>query len=173
MLQTALRTLLIPFTLAIGLAVIQPEAALAGSFTSADGSCSISAPDQWRRREDSESSAAILIGAPGELYTNVWVESKADFVKMDLPTLAKDRVDSMVKNLTNGTASDAKEVTVAGKKGLQFEIRGEIDNLRIGYLYTILESDENFYRVLGWTTLSKFTSTVPKFQEMLQSFNGK
>ncbi len=103
----------------------------------------------------------------------IYPNEKADFVKMDLPTLAKDRVDSMVKNLTNGTASDAKEVTVAGKKGLQFEIRGEIDNLRIGYLYTILESDENFYRVLGWTTLSKFTSTVPKFQEMLQSFNGK
>ncbi|MFN8392836.1 MAG: hypothetical protein U0136_21260 [Bdellovibrionota bacterium] len=144
---------------------------LTKKFNCPGDACTISTPSDWRLRDDSKNELAIEAG--DETYTTIWTEPKEDFVKMDLDTLAKKRVDEMSKKLAGPTVGPGKQVVVGKQKGLQFEVGGGIDNYNISYLYTILEGEKNYFRVLQWTLKSKYPAKRPLYEQVLQSFEGR
>ena len=70
---------------------------------------------------------------------------------------------------------DAQDVThtagvpVGGMRGLSAEMREETDDLELIYWLYFLENDDDFVRVVGWTTAEREADNRQAVQNVMQS----
>jgi hypothetical protein len=55
-------------------------------------------------------------------------------------------------------------------KGVQYEITGSVDGVRIKYLHTTLEGKKYFHQIIAWSLTSKYDSNKATFDKILDSF---
>ncbi|MBT9314335.1 hypothetical protein [Leptothoe spongobia] len=85
--------------------------------------------------------------------------------------------DQYLSFLDRGLTQEQAEVpttmtSLNGLNALQYEVRGRVDNLPIVYLHTTVEGNENYYQVVGWTTVEKYGAAKEELQTVIQSFRG-
>jgi TM2 domain-containing membrane protein YozV/Tfp pilus assembly major pilin PilA len=136
-------------------------------FYSDNKSVSILVPDSWKT-EDLVPGALISVAKKGdETYAVVLADSKVDFDKsltLDAYTdLIQKQLVSVVKN--GDLVSSPKNMTISNLPAKQFLYQGSVEGVKIGYVITLIESDDNFYRVLTWTLQSR----LEKNKELLKN----
>lgn len=139
---------------------------------STDGKCQITVPGGWKSDTDLHEDAVIQTSQRfGELYLVVLPSNKRDFSdEMTLESLTELLRTDMKKNVKQAVSTDLVETTVNGLPGQQFEMSGEVDKIKVKYIYTVVETSNNFYQILAWTLASRYDSNKQKLLDVTNSF---
>ncbi len=106
-----------------------------------------------------------------EMYVIVLTEAKTDFTdEMTLDQFTTITHDSMTSNLTAPDSSPPLPVTINGNSGRQYEIQGEVKNVKLAYLITTVETAEHFHQVITWTLRSRIDKNQTTLQQVAGSF---
>ncbi|AWB45751.1 hypothetical protein DCC85_17185 [Paenibacillus sp. CAA11] len=140
-----------------------------------DDSIEVKVPSNWSTGLNLSPDADIQAAAPAsEDYIVVLRESKTDFPdNVTLNDYYKVILDNMKGSMTNPEQTEPKQVTINGLKGMQYELTGEVDKIKISYLITILESDKNFTQVLLWTRANMMDQKRPGYTDIVNTFTEK
>ena len=140
--------------------------------SSDDGKTQISVPSSWT--VDKELNTAANIQASnrlGEQYVVVISESKASFgQKIDFDYVTKFIQDDMLKKMTNGQILGQTDATVGGFPAKLFEATGEISNVKVKYLYALVNAPQNFHQIITWTLQDRYDDNKSKLQDVINSF---
>ncbi|WP_010269079.1 PsbP-related protein [Paenibacillus senegalensis] len=142
-----------------------------------DGLTAITLPPGWQEMPGLNPEASIQaakVSMSDENYLLVISENKADFsdgtALEDYMGLIKDI--QMAQSIENGSFTDPQASTINGMNAYQFEVRGEVEKVKIGYLVTLIESNDHFHQVIFWTTDHKLDNSKGEYQEALQTFEA-
>ncbi|HEX9961360.1 MAG TPA: hypothetical protein VGB00_10530 [Pyrinomonadaceae bacterium] len=139
---------------------------------STDGKYQITAPGGWQKQTSLNDEATLqAANLRGELYVIVISESKEDIdasVNLDLVTDAVK--ENLTKTVTGATFSEPVSTTVNGLPAKQFEVSGEVEKIKVTYLYSLVDAPQNYYQVITWTLTPRFESGKGKLQEVINSF---
>ncbi|CAN5222388.1 hypothetical protein BH20ACI1_BH20ACI1_24640 [soil metagenome] len=139
---------------------------------STDNISQITVPGSWKKRTDLHEEAVIQAGNPfAEQYMVIIRDDRTDFGKnFTLDTITEIARDNFTKAATETSLTDPIPVTINGYSAKQFETSGEVENIKIKYLYAIVETPNSFYQILTWTLNSKFDENKSTFLEVINSF---
>ncbi|HSE41536.1 MAG TPA: hypothetical protein VLH08_12315 [Acidobacteriota bacterium] len=138
---------------------------------STDGCCSVTVPGSWK--EEKELNAQANLQASNrlkELYIIVISESKEDFQEMTLERHSELTRTEFAKSLTTPEVSEAAFVTVNKNNGVQYQISGAINNVKIVAFHTTVETPKYFHQILAWTIKSRLEKNKPILQSVIESF---
>ena len=140
--------------------------------TSTDGVCSITVPSSWQENLSVNPIANIVEGSPlQDQFIMTISESTADVTdSFTLDNFYNNIKENMLSSITNSEISDLGEVTINGLKGMQFELKGEVEGVKLGYLVTAVQSENHFHQVIAWTLQSTFDSKRDELNEIINSF---
>lgn len=140
--------------------------------TSKDGDCQLTVPGTWREDSDLHEEAIIQTSQRfGELYVVVLSSNKEDFTnEMTLDSLTKMLRASMSNNLMQSESTNPVRTTVNHLPAEQFEMSGSISGIKAKYVYTVVETPDNFYQILAWTLASRYDSNKQKLLDVTNSF---
>ncbi|BBI33024.1 hypothetical protein [Cohnella abietis] len=140
--------------------------------TSEDGKLEITIPKGWDDKVELMPDADIqAMNGREEEYLVILRESKSDFADdFSLEEYRDIIIDNMAGSLINANVSEPKKLVINGMSALQYEISGEMDKLKVSYLATIIESDNNFTQVLFWTLLNRMENKREAFAKAASTF---
>jgi hypothetical protein len=141
--------------------------------TSPDGLTRMNLPAGWKQEKEQELNDQADLQASdraNEMYVIVMSESKEDFRDMTVDKHSQSTRSSLIEKLESPEVSDPKPVTVGGLGGVQYEIRGGLENLNIVYLHTTVESPTHFHQILAWTLKSRFDKNRGALDAVIHSF---
>jgi hypothetical protein len=78
--------------------------------------------------------------------------------------------DNMINTLTNPVPTEVKSIKVNGQKALQYELIGEVDKVKVGYLVTLVETDDHYTQVLFWTLQNRMDEKRDMFLKAANTF---
>jgi hypothetical protein len=167
---------LIMVTIIAGILIID-STATAGLFSKekeligSDGRSQIILPKGWKEyrklHDNAEIQAAHL---KKESYVIVLSENKEDFDEMTLEKHSKLTRTGILESLKKPTINRLPDLTINGRPAIQFEISGVINNIKIVYLHTTVETNEYFHQILAWTLKSKYNDNKESLQKVIKSF---
>ncbi len=139
---------------------------------STDGCCQITVPGTWRTDNSLNEQATLQASnRSGELYVAVIRESKGDYGKTaNLDFLTNLLREHMRKTVSDSVLTEPIAVTIGGYPAKQFEVSGEVENIKVSYLYSVVDTPQNFYQVITWTLTSRMENNRPKLLEVINSF---
>jgi hypothetical protein len=140
--------------------------------TFANNQFQITKPGSWVVMNRLQDGADIEIGNIfKEAYLIVFSESKLDFDDWDAADYSATTRGFIKESLSEYTeVSGPSAVTVGDLKGIQYEIIGSLDQIKLKYLHTTLESREHFHQIVAWSLLSKYDSNLSDYQSTILSF---
>ncbi len=122
--------------------------------------------------EDLNEEADIQIAnSAKEGYFIVISEFKSDFEK----NVDYKKHSALTRSLVKETLIHYHEVSgptyvkVNGMKGVQYEITGSLEGVKIKYLHTTLEGRKYFHQLIAWSLPSKYDMNRPTFDRILNS----
>jgi hypothetical protein len=59
---------------------------------------------------------------------------------------------------------------VSGNQALQFDADGEVQNMKLKYLYSVVETPQNYYQIITWTLASRYQDNRPQLIDVINSF---
>jgi len=142
------------------------------TLTAADGSCQITVPGDWKTLPELNAEATLQAGNLfGERYIVVIREGKEDYgKKADLNFFTNLVRDNFKQMAAEPVLSEPVSVNINGYAAQQFEAGGEVDNIKVKYLYATVETPANFYQIITWTLSSRYVENKPIFSEVINSF---
>ena len=154
---------------------IKKEIEIAGepqTLISTDGKSQITVPGNWKKQTDLHNDATLqAANLMGELYIIVIPESKQGLGKsIDLDYATKAVRESLNGTVSGLVLSEPVPTTINGLPARQFEASGEVEKLKVTYLYAIVDAPQSFYQVITWTLTPRFQSSKGKLQEVINSF---
>ncbi len=138
---------------------------------STDGQSQIILPGGWkeyRKLNDAAELQAVNLGK--NLYVVILTENKGDFDHITLKQHSALTRDGLLKSLASPEVKGPKKLSIHGHSAIQFEIRGQLDDTKIAYLHTTVETAKNFYQILSWTSKSGFEKNQDELQQVINSF---
>ena len=138
-----------------------------------DGVSKILLPTGWQQMPELTEVASIEYGNPyREQYAIVISEAKDDFGdEIDLYTYNDVIIEQNFREaVANLNVKLLGEVNVNGMRGVKYELRGEVDNVKIVYLHIALEGRNHYHQVLFWTLPSKWRGNRKTFETALAKF---
>lgn len=140
--------------------------------TSTDGKCQVTVPGSWQKQTTLNDVATIqAANLLGELYVIVIPESKEDIDKsVNLDFVTNVIRENLTKSINSTVFSEPVSVTINGMPAKQFEVSGEAENVKIKYLYAVVDAPQTYYQVVTWTLTSRFESNKDKLLEVINSF---
>lgn len=139
----------------------------------------ITLPGGWTEANglnDEADLQALNLSAGNENYLMVLNEPKTDF---DDGFTLQEYYDLIMSMQTDGSLignavhSDPVETDINGNKGIQFEVRGEVDKVKIAYLFTLVESENGFHQVIFWTNANKMDDNKQTYIDATNTFKVK
>jgi hypothetical protein len=139
---------------------------------SPDGKFQLTVPVGWRENSSLNEQAEIKAANPlQEMYVIVLTEAKTDFTDdMTLDQFTTITRESMTSNLTSPELSPPLPVTINGNSARQYEIQGEVKNVKLAYLITTVETSAHFHQVVTWTLRSRIDKNQTTLQQVAGSF---
>jgi hypothetical protein len=140
---------------------------------SEDGTVQIVLPKGW---------ISAKLDGPGKIqarcfgknaFALVVSEAKADFAKVDsIDGYAKLVLDIEAKKtvMPDREVGPPRKLQVNGKDALQYEVRGSLNNIRLIFVKTYIESGSHWNQVSQWTTPSHIDEARPDFDAIVKSF---
>lgn len=139
--------------------------------TATDGQSQLTVPDSWKVRTDLNDVAEIQVAnLIQEQYMIVLTENKADFDDVDLDQYADLTLEIALETIVVDEIPAAKSVTINGKRAIQYELHGTVDNMNVVYWITNVEGSHNYYQLLAWTLASKAEQNAPILHQVMHTF---
>ena len=139
---------------------------------SADKSAQITIPMGWKEDRYLHDSAELQSSNRSqESYIIVLSESKEDFDQMTLEKHSEITRATLMQSLTGPELGSPVRLTIHNQPALQYEIRGTINNLKVVYVHTTVETAGHFHQILAWTLRSKFEKNRPLLLQLTNSFH--
>lgn len=140
--------------------------------TATDNSTRFTVPGGWQVRtdlhEDARLQAANLFA---EQYAIVITESKEDFArKVTLRDYAAILMETSKESVPDMTFSAISDKTINGYPAVQYEGIGTVENNKIKWIFTLIETPKNFHQLAVWTLPSRFESNKETLFEVINSF---
>jgi Tfp pilus assembly protein PilE len=128
-------------------------------------------PTSWKHHPEFTEVAGIeYANLQREQYLVVISEPKTDFTSNTDVFAYNDLLQQNLRDsMENLQVKYLGEVKINGMNGLKYELRGEIDNVKIVYLQVALEGEGHFHQLLFWTLPSRWHSNLGLFEEALVS----
>lgn len=141
-------------------------------FKSADGKVQLTAGNDWKQDDQLNSEAGLQISNRiAEKYVIVISETKDNFAAdMKLEDYYNIISDNMKQAVTSSTFQGPVDVTVNGSPAKQFEVHGEVDKTKVGYIVTVVETGTGFHQIISWTLENKFEKHKDELMEVSRSF---
>ncbi len=139
---------------------------------SKDNICQLTVPGNWKQLSDLHEDAIIqAANLVGEQYVIVLRDDRKDFGKnFTLDSMTEISRNNFTEAAAETNLTEPVSVKINGYDAKKFEASGEIDNIKIKYLYGIIETPNNFYQVITWSLNSKFDANKNSFLEAINSF---
>ncbi len=138
---------------------------------SSDGQFQLQVPSGWRQATDLNEKAELQAADRlREMYVVVLSENKMDFEEMSLDKHSQITRENLVESLTSTETSGPTTLVINGSPAVQYFISGTVDNLRVTYLHTTVETSKSFNQILAWTLRSRFEQNRAELQDVIQSF---
>jgi hypothetical protein len=180
-LPTRLRTLTPLALLAcllLGCNLVQPirkeieKASAPQLLTSPDGKLQLTVPVGWRNDPELHAEAGLRASNRlSEMYAIVLTQSKDDFAeKVTLEAFTDLTRQQVLSNINAPDATAPVAATVAKHPALQYTVRGVVENIKVVYLITVVETNTSFHQILTWTLHSRFDQNWHTLDEVTQSF---
>jgi hypothetical protein len=138
---------------------------------STDGKIQVSVPPAWKVTTGLNDKADLQVAdRSNELYLIVLTQTKADYADVDIERQASGTLDSLTKAMTTSNRIGPTRLTIDGHPAVQYEVRGEINNLKPVYLHTTIETPNNFQQIVTWTFQSTYAEREDMLKGIIQSF---
>lgn len=139
---------------------------------SRDGKFQLTVPAGCRENaslnEQAEIRAANLIE---EVYVIVLTEAKTDFNdEISLDEFTRITRDSLRSSLKEAHATDPAPVTINGNSGRAYEVDGTVDNVKLAYRISTVETSDHYHQVITWTLQSRKDQNRATLQKIIDSF---
>lgn len=144
------------------------------TLTTADKRLSVVVPGDWTR-DDSLHDEADL-GAHQkvkELYVVLLDEKKEDFEDMTLEKHAELTLSSIESSMKNAELSKPVKLTINGCPAVQYVINGSVDNIKVVFIHTTIETGKSFCQMLTWTLKSRWGSQEDDLRKVIESFRDQ
>lgn len=137
-----------------------------------DGRYEVTVTGGWT--EDSEQlenpQALRVIHTRRDMVVIVLAESKEEIgLDIGIEEYMDASLEVMQEDAQDVTHTAGVPVTVGGMRGLSAEMREETDDLELIYWLNFLENDDDFVRVVGWTTAEREADNRQAVQNVMQS----
>ncbi|MFD3155464.1 PsbP-related protein [Haloimpatiens sp. FM7330] len=148
------------------------KAELSKKIKSKDNICQVTVPDSWKKAKDLNSAANLQVANMAkEKYLITISESKDTFSdSMNLEEYYKIVSQNLSKSVVNSKLSSAKDLTINGQKAKQFELTGEVNKVKAGYIVTIVQTKKNFHQIITWTMEKHFNEYKDDFHKIINTF---
>jgi hypothetical protein len=138
---------------------------------STEGCCSVRVPGSWVEEKDLNEQANLQASNRlKELYIIVISESKEDFQDMTLASHSELTRTGFIESLKTPQVTGPTDLAVDNNPGVQYEISGAINNVKVVALHTTVETDAYFHQILAWTIKSRVEKNKPILQSVIKSF---
>ena len=137
-----------------------------------DGRYEVTVTGGWT--EDSKQlenpQALLVIHTRRDMVVIVLAESKEEIgLDIGIEEYMDASLEVMQEDAQDVTHTAGVPVTVGGMRGLSAEMREETDDLELIYWLYFLENDDDFVRVVGWTTAEREADNRQAVQNVMQS----
>lgn len=139
--------------------------------TSAAGDYTLVVPESWREMELNEDASIEVGHAFDEEYVAVLLDDERD-IGASLDRFSRFTRREVARSLTGSSVSAPRTVRVGRLRGIQVEIRGEIDGLKIVYLHTAVRTRDHFVQILAWTLPSRYADAQERLRFVIESFRA-
>lgn len=137
---------------------------------SSTGAFEMKVPASWQQTSNLNDVAVLqAANRTEEAYALLIVDPRAPFEGMPLKDFAGAQVTKFKESLQSPTDGGSKAVTIDGKQGLQYQIKGTAEDVEVVYLYTFIETDDNFLKVLTWSLAENFDNNKNKLAGVASS----
>jgi transcription initiation factor TFIIIB Brf1 subunit/transcription initiation factor TFIIB len=138
-----------------------------------NGDLRLTKPRGWRVDNELNDVADIQISnETKESYLIVMSEFKSDFEESmtyeDHSALTREFMKEGLVNYREVNGPTLVEFNMM--KGVQYEITGSVDGIKITYLHTTLAGMRYFHQLIAWSLPSTYEENRPVFDKILQSF---
>jgi hypothetical protein len=138
---------------------------------SSDGEYQIQVPTGWKQITNLHEKAGLQAADHlREMYVIVLSESKSDFEEMSLDKHSQITIRKLIERVTSSETSGPTALVINGNPAVQYVVSGTIDNIKITYLHTTVETAKSFNQILAWTLRSRFDQNRAELQNVIQSF---
>lgn len=129
-------------------------------------------PDGWRENRNLNSDASLqLSDEQHKNYIVVIAESKQDIIKkLNLNQYTSAVQFNMYRNIDNVKIINSNNIKINDCNGIEFQATGEINKVKIRYIYMIIETKDNFQQIIGWTLDSDYINNRGKLLNIMRSF---
>ena len=137
-----------------------------------DGRYEVTVTGGWT--EDSKQlenpQALRVIHTRRDMVVIVLAESKEEIgLDIGIEEYMDASLEVMQEDAQDVTHTAGVPVTAGGMRGLSAEMREETDDLELIYWLYFLENDDDFVRVVGWTTAEREADNRQAVQNVMQS----
>ena len=88
---------------------------------------------------------------------------------MTLEDVTDILVQEIAGGVTGGTVSEESTVQIAGRSASIARVDGTVDNLKVTYWISCLETDDSFVEILGWTLANRANANKKDIQSVMCS----
>src|SRR5882724_8025379 len=140
-----------------GLAVQAFVAAVArgdGVLPDKSGHAQVTLPAGWAKSEGQKGSGALLANNEAvHGHAQVVSESKEDIAHANIAEYAEHvlKIEEGKTKLTDRQVSEPRKLEVNGMPAVQYEMRGTVQNVKLVYLKTFIETPNRWNQVMCWT----------------------
>lgn len=139
---------------------------------SSDGSTQITVNSNWKESTSLNDEASIQVDQQAkEKYAIVISESVEDFADdFSVDEYANMCKDLLSESIKNSTVSEFTDMTINGLPAKYYEIKGEIEKIKVCYFIVAVKGEKGLHQVVGWTINSKYDENKEEIKKILQSF---
>lgn len=140
--------------------------------TNGSKTAGITIPEGWSRDTGLTSSADIEASHPStEDYLVVLQEDRSDFSKNTTISEYYNLVNgNMQKEMSHPVQGKLRQTTVGGLPALQYVLSGEVGNVKISYLVTLIASNTHYTQVLLWTRADEMDAKLQNYLYIANTF---
>lgn len=118
--------------------------------------------------KDSEITAA---NGARELYAFVLSKKKTDYADGQTLDEHTDILrNALMKQLTGSDATTPEKLTIDGIDARRYQVTGSKDGVKLAYVLTIIETNDQFHHIWSWTIPSKLNENGPILAQIGDSF---
>jgi hypothetical protein len=139
--------------------------------TANDGKSQVTVPASWKDVPAAVQNelAAIQVGnLPRGQYIAVITGDKGDFDGFD--GFSSACVEEARILFEDAEIGERRDLTIGGLPAVKYEITGKANGIRLVYWYAMVEGENAYYQVIGWTMPSRQAESEPVITEVINSF---
>ena len=139
---------------------------------SSDSRIQLTVPGGWREQKQLNEAAILQAAHPfQEMYVVIIEESKQDYVESaTLDEFAALSRNMMIATVKGPEATDPVPIVVSSYPAREYELAGSVENIKVKYICTAVETPKHFYQIVTWTLPSHYQKNQAKLRQVTQSF---